>query len=550
MKRFLWMVIATSLAACYPITLFAQPAAKTATSVPRLVKFSGALTGADGKPLTGVVGVTFSLYRDEQGGAPLWMETQNLRADQSGRYTVVLGSTNNEGIPAEAFADGQGRWLGVQAQGESESPRTLLVSVPYALKAVDAETLGGLPASAYALAGTSANGTATQGASVAPAVSAKAPVMPRAAKDSPQATTVTGSGTDGRVALWTGSSTLGDSAIAENSSGNLGVGAFGSDTKLYLTTSETFGLYGVSSATSGVGIAGQATAASGTNWGVNGTNASTSGIGVQGVATATSGTTYGVVGISDSTGGHGVAGTGAFVSGLGASLVGSNPSGVWGDTNSGSAGVLATAGAAEAVAAYNNATNVATMFVENQTTNTSAIVFATFSGAGGFCDAFVNGNLTCSGSVGGHAVLGDSREVALYGVQAADNWMEDFGSGQLRNGGAVVTLDAEYAQTVNTGVDYHVFLTPNGDCKGLYVTQKSPASFEVHELGGGTSNIAFDYRITARRKGFENVRLEDLTGKIQRDTGLKTGAAKPALAPVAARVTMPARSEPEPEHIR
>jgi len=97
-----------------------------------------------------------------------------------------------------------------------------------------------------------------------------------------------------------------------------------------------------------------------------------------------------------------------------------------------------------------------------------------------------------------------------------------------------VTLDAAYAQTVNTGVDYHVFLTPNGDCKGLYVAQKSPASFEVHEMGGGASNIAFDYRIMARRKGFENVRLADLTGKIQRDTRARSAAAAPTVAPLKA----------------
>jgi len=96
-------------------------------------------------------------------------------------------------------------------------------------------------------------------------------------------------------------------------------------------------------------------------------------------------------------------------------------------------------------------------------------------------------------------------------VQAAENWFEDAGSGQLSNGSAVVRLDAIFAETVNTGVEYHVFLTPNGDCKGLYVNQKSATSFEVHELGGGTSNIAFDYRIMAKRRGFETARLEDRT---------------------------------------
>jgi hypothetical protein len=41
------------------------------------------------------------------------------------------------------FATGESRWLGVQVQvpGEIEQPRVLLVSVPYALKAADAETL-------------------------------------------------------------------------------------------------------------------------------------------------------------------------------------------------------------------------------------------------------------------------------------------------------------------------------------------------------------------------------------------------------------------------
>jgi hypothetical protein len=54
----------------------------------------------------------------------------------------------------ELFASGEPRWLGAQVQlpGEVEQPRVLLVSVPYALKALDSETLGGLPPSAFVLA--------------------------------------------------------------------------------------------------------------------------------------------------------------------------------------------------------------------------------------------------------------------------------------------------------------------------------------------------------------------------------------------------------------
>jgi hypothetical protein len=56
-----------------------------------------------------------------------------------------------------------------------------------------------------------------------------------------------------------------------------------------------------------------------------------------------------------------------------------------------------------------------------------------------------------------------------------------------------------------------VFLTPKGDSEGLYVSDETPRGFEVHEQRGGHSSIAFDYRIMAKRKGYENVRLEDLT---------------------------------------
>src|SRR5207248_414861 len=66
---------------------------------------------------------------------------------------LLLGSTRNEGLPMELFATGEPRWLGIQFQraGEAEQPRVLLASVPYALKAGDAETLGGRPASSYVL---------------------------------------------------------------------------------------------------------------------------------------------------------------------------------------------------------------------------------------------------------------------------------------------------------------------------------------------------------------------------------------------------------------
>jgi len=550
---------------CCSAVATAQPAAKTTTAVPRLVKFSGTLTDGGGKTLSGVVGVTFALYEEQEGGAPVWMETQNVQADGSGAYTALLGATKNDGIPAEVFGTGQ-RWLGVQAQGEAERPRVLMTSVPYSLKAVDAETLGGLPASAFALAVT-ATGTAGHSAVSAPAASAKPAAAPA----------LSGTGTAGTVPIWTNSDTLGNSAILQ-SGGNVGIGAvspsaqfsvlttstvgiggatssssgvgvsgrvtatsgggigvlgastsssgFGVQGEVTADSGETVGVEGLSKSTSGFGVQGSATATTGTTAGVSGTSASTSGVGVAGGASATTGRTYGVQGSTASSQGFGVNGIGITLSTLGNQLS-LGGVGVWGDTHAGSVGVLGTADDAQAMAAYNNANNTATLFVENQEHNVNtAIVFATNSAYGGYCNIFVSGNLNCSGSVGGHAILssaaGGSRDVALYAVQATENWFEDMGSGQLQNGAVVVALDAEYAQTVNTAMDYHVFLTPKGDCKGLYVTNETAASFEVHELGGGNSSIAFDYRIVARRKGFESIRMAEVAGA-QKGPNLKSG---------------------------
>ena len=123
--------------------------------VPRFVKFDGVLKNAAGAPISGVIAIKFVIYSDSTGGTPLWQEAQNTHLDQQGHYEVMLGSTGNEGIPTELFTSGEPRWLGVQAllPGSEEEPRVLLVSVPYALEAADAQTLGGLPASAFAKAG-------------------------------------------------------------------------------------------------------------------------------------------------------------------------------------------------------------------------------------------------------------------------------------------------------------------------------------------------------------------------------------------------------------
>src|SRR5271169_3419910 len=95
-----------------------------ALRVPRLMSFNGVLEDAAGKPRIGIAGVRLAIYSEENGGAPLWQEIQNVQLDSQGRYFVLLGAAATGGVPPELFISGEPRWLGVQAlfPGEQEQP--------------------------------------------------------------------------------------------------------------------------------------------------------------------------------------------------------------------------------------------------------------------------------------------------------------------------------------------------------------------------------------------------------------------------------------------
>ena len=208
MKRFLYSPSVLAGILLLGSLLNAQQSAvstSAAAVVPRLVNFSGKAID-QGKAVAGVTGITFAIYNEESDGSPLWLETQNVRADSKGNYSVQLGATKSEGLPLDLFTSGEARWLGVRINGGEEQPRVLLLSVPYALKAADAQTLGGLPASAFLLA--AAPVTAGNGSS--PAMSAAQTAAPA----------VSGTGTTDFLPLWTNSTgTLGNSVLFQTGSG-------------------------------------------------------------------------------------------------------------------------------------------------------------------------------------------------------------------------------------------------------------------------------------------------------------------------------------------
>ena len=115
--------------------LHSYSASSTVVSVPRLIRTNGSIHDETGKPITGTLGITFTLYSDPDGQSPVWQEYQKVHLDSSGRYSALLGATSDAGLPLEIFSGGEARWLGVRAEGHSEQPRIFFLSVAYALKA-------------------------------------------------------------------------------------------------------------------------------------------------------------------------------------------------------------------------------------------------------------------------------------------------------------------------------------------------------------------------------------------------------------------------------
>jgi hypothetical protein len=122
--------------------------------------------------------------------------------------------------------------------------------------------------------------------------------------------------------------------------------------------------------------------------------------------------------------------------------------------------------------------------------------------------------LKSGGCVAGCAVATNTRPgraVASYVATQTTPTIDDLGEAMLQNGYAYVHLDPAFANVIDRSANYLVFITPEGDSRGLYVTQKSAHGFMVHENMGGHSTLAFSYRIVAKPFGSHEQRLPMVT---------------------------------------
>ena len=352
---------------------------------------------------------------------------------------------------------------------------------------------------------------------------------------------VSGAGVQGSSTSGSGGSFTSSGAVATLASVNSGTTTAsaiyaqtsGSDASTIFAYSTGSGGYAISGVAGGgadsvgappVGIYGYSASGNG----IHGVSANTSGIFGETSSTSAQdaafygyshGNASGVYAFSAKTGIHAVSG-GTSVTGAQNYAFSNGPAGVWGDTSGGGYGVAGTADDGMAGEFINSSASQQTMYVGNQYAGNSSV--AEFAGNRGSCEFFGNGDVLCTGTVSASAVTKDGeRAVKTYSVQSAENWYEDAGSAQLVNGVAHVELDPTFGQTVNSDVEYHVFLTPGGDSDGLYVINKTAQGFDVHEQHGGHSNIAFDYRIMAKRAGHENERLEDVTEHMKKQAEMR-----------------------------
>jgi hypothetical protein len=88
--------------------------------------------------------------------------------------------------------------------------------------------------------------------------------------------------------------------------------------------------------------------------------------------------------------------------------------------------------------------------------------------------------------------------VTAYATVGTVPSIEDFGKTEIIGGSGYVRIAPDFGRAIDPRSEYLVFLTPEGDSRGLYVTGKSIAGFTVRESQGGHASLSVEYRIVAR----------------------------------------------------
>lgn len=534
--------------------LISTGSAAAQTPIGSAFTYQGQLKSA-GAPVNGGCDFQFSLWNAAGSGSPPTGgaqigATQILTATvTSGLFTVVLNAGNEFG--GSAFT-GEARWLQVAVRCPAGSgayttlsPRQALTATPYAFSLKPDATVNGLHNTGNLSFGATTRqmlnlwgagygigvqnstlyfrtNTAIDGfAWYAGGTHDDAPYSPGFLGQTYMTLKPEGLAVGGPVTATTNSASPGAAMTAHNLGNGYGLYAQSDSGVGLVAEGAAHGIVGSTSSINHSGIYGSNSNGGAAVTGVSNTCNSfpCAAVGVIGksVNPGNSGGT-GVYGEGDRIGvegvsllGVGVRGGSGATNGVAGVSAAATASGVYGENLSGGYGVAGRANG-DNPAVYGDHTGAGGIGVSGRASglNGKAIYgYINNCAAGLNCYAvYADGNFAVAPGWNKSAIVhtADYGDRHLYAMESPENWFEDFGLDRLVNGRAVVQIDPIFAQTVNLNEDYHVFLTPRDGFANLYVANLTPTSFEVRD-DHGTANLAFSYRIIAKRAGFETMRL-------------------------------------------
>lgn len=101
--------------------------------------------------------------------------------------------------------------------------------------------------------------------------------------------------------------------------------------------------------------------------------------------------------------------------------------------------------------------------------------------------------------------------VTINAYETAEYYFGDIGEGQTgANGIAYIGIEKLFNETVNTTIPYHVFVTAYGP-GNIWVDQREHNRFVVKS---DQPNLKFSWEIKAKRKGYEQTRLQNVNDKL------------------------------------
>lgn len=338
---------------------------------------------------------------------------------------------------------------------------------------------------------------------------------------------------------------------------NLGKGVYG-------IAGDGDGVYGEATLGNGTGVFGTVNGANG--YAMRGVNFDPLGLGIAGLSD-------GITGITST--GTGVAGAATLTGVLGMATTIADGVGVRGNGNGLTLNTTSGVGAGVA----GSGTNVGVFgHASNTTGNKNGGVFTSEHGAAGTADnpyaylAGSDGTITYGGyfdanqdnvAAGGedfayvgvvnagttYKIIGtgsvstivkdeNNERRTLFAPEAPEILFQDYGTGQLVNGIAKIEIDPILAKNIFVDEKHplKVFVQLEGNCQGVFVSNKSANGFTVEELNFGKSNTPFSWFLVATRKNetdssgkvlskHEGVRFPMAPGPIKH-TDLKTTEVK------------------------